>query len=116
MPDDDPLPPVFIPMDLDTGTAEAERPGEFPADDVISENLEAQTRRVLATLTPREEQVLRMRFGIAPKADSSGDEPSADFEITKQRIREIEAKALRKLRERREARPAFTADDNDDDE
>jgi len=69
-----------------------------PADAVISLNLAEQTRKVLATLTPREEKVLRMRFGIGEKADHTLEEVGRDFEVTRERIRQIEAKALRKLR------------------
>jgi len=53
---------------------------------------------VLATLTPREEKVLRMRFGIGEKSDHTLEEVGQDFYVTRERIRQIEAKALRKLR------------------
>ncbi len=69
-----------------------------PADAVISLNLAEQTRKVLATLTPREEKVLRLRFGIGEKTDHTLEEVGRDFEVTRERIRQIEAKALRKLR------------------
>jgi RNA polymerase primary sigma factor len=69
-----------------------------PAEAVISMNLSEQTRRVLSTLTPREEKVLRMRFGIGEKSDHTLEEVGQDFEVTRERIRQIEAKALRKLR------------------
>jgi len=69
-----------------------------PADAVINMNLAEQTRKVLATLTPREEKVLRMRFGIGEKSDHTLEEVGQDFEVTRERIRQIEAKALRKLR------------------
>ena len=69
-----------------------------PSDAVISLNLSEQTRKVLSTLTPREEKVLRMRFGIGEKADHTLEEVGRDFEVTRERIRQIEAKALRKLR------------------
>jgi RNA polymerase primary sigma factor len=68
-----------------------------PADAVISMNLAEQTRKVLATLTPREEKVLRMRFGIGEKSDHTLEEVGREFEVTRERIRQIEAKALRKL-------------------
>ena len=61
-------------------------------------NLAEQTRKVLTTLTPREEKVLRMRFGIGEKSDHTLEEVGQDFEVTRERIRQIEAKALRKLR------------------
>jgi len=69
-----------------------------PSEAVISMNLSEQTRRVLSTLTPREEKVLRMRFGIGEKSDHTLEEVGQDFEVTRERIRQIEAKALRKLR------------------
>jgi len=69
-----------------------------PTDAVISLNLSDQTQKVLSTLTPREEKVLRMRFGIGEKADHTLEEVGRDFEVTRERIRQIEAKALRKLR------------------
>ena len=69
-----------------------------PSDAMVVANLEDQTRRVLATLTPREEKVLRMRFGIGEKSDHTLEEVGQDFEVTRERIRQIEAKALRKLR------------------
>ena len=61
-------------------------------------NLSDQTQYVLATLTPREEKVLRMRFGIGEKSDHTLEEVGRDFSVTRERIRQIEAKALRKLR------------------
>jgi RNA polymerase primary sigma factor len=69
-----------------------------PMDAMISVSLVEQTRKVLATLTPREEKVLRMRFGIGEKADRTLEEVGVDFEVTRERVRQIEAKALRKLR------------------
>jgi RNA polymerase primary sigma factor len=69
-----------------------------PAEAVINMNLSGQTRKVLKTLTPREEKVLRMRFGIGEKSDHTLEEVGQDFEVTRERIRQIEAKALRKLR------------------
>ncbi|RZA04673.1 MAG: sigma-70 family RNA polymerase sigma factor, partial [Proteobacteria bacterium] len=75
-----------------------------PAEAVININLSEQTRRVLATLTPREEKVLRMRFGIGEKSDHTLEEVGQDFFVTRERIRQIEAKALRKLRHSSRAR------------
>src|SRR5579884_291635 len=96
------------PISLETpiGEEEDSHLGDFiedksvvsPAEAVISMNLSEQTRRVLATLTPREEKVLRMRFGIGEKSDHTLEEVGQDFEVTRERIRQIEAKALRKLR------------------
>ncbi|WP_428269644.1 RNA polymerase sigma factor RpoD [Haliangium sp.] len=96
------------PISLETpiGEEEDSHLGDFiedksvtsPSDAVISVNLAEQTRKVLATLTPREEKVLRMRFGIGEKSDHTLEEVGQDFEVTRERIRQIEAKALRKLR------------------
>jgi RNA polymerase primary sigma factor len=69
-----------------------------PLEAVIKSNLSDQTSRVLASLTPREEKVLRMRFGIGEKSDHTLEEVGQDFAVTRERIRQIEAKALRKLR------------------
>jgi RNA polymerase primary sigma factor len=69
-----------------------------PNDAVVSISLSEQTRKVLATLTPREEKVLRMRFGIGEDSDHTLEEVGQDFSVTRERIRQIEAKALRKLR------------------
>jgi RNA polymerase primary sigma factor len=69
-----------------------------PAEAVMNVNLSDQTRKVLATLTPREEKVLRMRFGIGESSDHTLEEVGQDFFVTRERIRQIEAKALRKLR------------------
>ena len=69
-----------------------------PQDAVINITLSEITRSVLATLTPREEKVLRMRFGIGEKSDHTLEEVGQDFFVTRERIRQIEAKALRKLR------------------
>ncbi|HEC32289.1 MAG TPA: RNA polymerase sigma factor RpoD, partial [Deltaproteobacteria bacterium] len=96
------------PISLETpiGEEEDSHLGDFiedkkatsPIDAVINLNLSEQTRKVLATLTPREEKVLRMRFGIGEKADHTLEEVGRDFSVTRERIRQIEAKALRKLR------------------
>jgi RNA polymerase primary sigma factor len=69
-----------------------------PQGAVLEANLAENTRKVLATLAPREEQVLKMRFGIGERANHTLEEVGQDFEVTRERIRQIEAKALRKLR------------------
>jgi RNA polymerase primary sigma factor len=69
-----------------------------PSDAVENLNLQEQTRVVLTTLTPREEKVLRMRFGIGERSDHTLEEVGKNFDVTRERIRQIEAKALRKLR------------------
>jgi RNA polymerase primary sigma factor len=96
------------PISLETpiGEEEDSHLGDFiedkkfmsPSEAAISLNLAEQTRKALATLTPREEKVLRMRFGIGEKADHTLEEVGKDFHVTRERIRQIEAKALRKLR------------------
>lgn len=69
-----------------------------PADAVIQSSLAEHTRELLATLAPREARVLRMRFGIGERANRTLEEVGQDFDVTRERIRQIEAKALRKLR------------------
>ncbi len=69
-----------------------------PADAVLEQSLSDQTRRVLETLNDREARVLQMRFGIGERANHTLEEVGQDFEVTRERIRQIEAKALRKLR------------------
>lgn len=96
------------PISLETpiGEEEDSHLGDFiedkratsPASAVVNMNLQEQTRKVLATLTPREEKVLRMRFGIGEKSDHTLEEVGQNFDVTRERIRQIEAKALRKLR------------------
>lgn len=96
------------PISLETpiGEEEDSHLGDFiedkaiasPMDAVINTNLAEQTRKILSTLTAREEKVLRMRFGIGEKYDRTLEEVGQDFEVTRERIRQIEAKALRKLR------------------
>jgi RNA polymerase primary sigma factor len=68
-----------------------------PADVVLDADLAAQTQKLLQTLTPREQKVLRMRFGIEEKAEHTLEEVGQEFSLTRERIRQIEAKALRKL-------------------
>jgi RNA polymerase primary sigma factor len=70
----------------------------LPIDAAVQSNLRETTTRVLASLTPREERVLRMRFGIATNTDHTLEEVGQQFSVTRERIRQIEAKALRKLR------------------
>jgi len=96
------------PISLETpiGEEEDSHLGDFiedrnvisPIDSVIVANLRDQTRRTLKTLTPREEQVLRMRFGVGDGAEHTLEEVGKSFNVTRERIRQIESKALRKLR------------------
>ena len=71
---------------------------QSPVEAVEQQSLKDQTRKVLATLTPREEKVLRMRLGIGELSDHTLEEVGQDFDVTRERIRQIEAKALRKLK------------------
>jgi len=96
------------PISLETpiGEEEDSHLGDFiedkgtlsPAENMVNASLTEATRKVLATLTPREERVLRLRFGIGQPHDHTLEEVGQDFEVTRERIRQIEAKALRKLR------------------
>ncbi|MGD9162662.1 MAG: RNA polymerase sigma factor RpoD [Desulfobacteraceae bacterium] len=96
------------PISLETpiGEEEDSHLGDFiedkkvisPGEAVVNHSLGEQTRKVLTSLTPREEKVLRMRFGIGEKSDHTLEEVGRDFNVTRERIRQIEAKALRKLR------------------
>ncbi|MAU40275.1 MAG: RNA polymerase sigma factor RpoD [Kordiimonas sp.] len=96
------------PISLETpiGDEEDSHLGDFiedknailPIDSAIQSNLRETTTRVLATLTPREERVLRMRFGIGMNTDHTLEEVGQQFSVTRERIRQIEAKALRKLK------------------
>ena len=70
----------------------------MPVDAAIQSNLKDATTRILSTLTAREEKVLRMRFGIGLQSDHTLEEVGQQFSVTRERIRQIEAKALRKLK------------------
>jgi RNA polymerase primary sigma factor len=96
------------PISLETPVGEEEDShlGDFiedkkvinPGDAIINLNLAEQTRRVLSTLTTREEKVLRMRFGIGEESDHTLEEVGAEFGVTRERIRQIEAKVHEKIR------------------
>jgi RNA polymerase primary sigma factor len=106
------------PISLETpiGEDEDSRLGDFIEDEqrpslteeVMQRNLADKTRKVLATLTSREEKVLKMRFGIDERSNHTLEEVGQDFEVTRERIRQIEAKALRKLRHPSRARDLRT--------
>ena len=96
------------PISLETPVGEEEDSalGDFiedkgalsPQEAILSNNLSENTRKVLSTLSPREEQVLKMRFGIGESVNHTLEEVGQGFDVTRERIRQIEAKALRKLR------------------
>ena len=96
------------PISLETpiGEEEDSHLGDFiedrqemsPADAVLNLNLKEQTDNVLKTLTPREERVIKMRFGVGDGSEHTLEEVGQNFAVTRERIRQIEAKALRKLR------------------
>jgi len=110
------------PISLETpiGEEEDSHLGDFiedkkiasPAEAVVNMNLSEQTSKVLSTLTPREEKVLRMRFGIGEKTDHTLEEVGQDFDVTRERIRQIEAKALRKLRHSTRSKKLKSFSDN----
>jgi len=99
---------VREPLSLETpiGDEEGSHLGDFiedttailPIDAAIQSNLRETTTRTLASLTPREERIIRMRFGIGMNTDHTLEEVGQQFSVTRERIRQIEAKALRKLR------------------
>jgi len=80
------------------GDLVADRSAVAPSDAVANAHLRVQTERMLATLSPREERVLRMRFGIGERVDHTLEEVGQVLSVTRERIRQIEAKAIRKLR------------------
>ncbi len=90
--------PIGEEQDSSLGDFIADEEAVNPSEAVVGSNLADQTRKVLSTLTPREEKVLRMRFGIGGKSDHTLEEVGQDFNVTRERIRQIEAKALKKLR------------------
>ena len=93
-------------METPVGDEEDSHLGDFiedtstiaPIDAAIQSELRATTTRVLASLTPREERIVRMRFGIGMNKDHTLEEVGQQFSVTRERIRQIEAKALRKLK------------------
>src|ERR1700726_3003549 len=95
-----------IALDAPIGEEEDSHLGDFiedrqaisPSDAVIDLNLKEQTESVLKTLTPREERVIKMRFGVGDGSEHTLEEVGQSFAVTRERIRQIEAKALRKLR------------------
>jgi len=101
-----------ISLETPVGSEEDARLGDFiedkdavsPADALIAADLSEQTRKVLATLSPREEKILRMRFGIGERSDHTLEQVGEEFALTRERIRQIESKALKKLRNSREFR------------
>jgi RNA polymerase primary sigma factor len=90
--------PIGDEEDSHLGDFIEDRNAVLPIDAAIQSNLRETTTRVLASLTPREERVLRMRFGIGMNTDHTLEEVGQQFSVTRERIRQIEAKALRKLK------------------
>jgi RNA polymerase primary sigma factor len=98
---------VKEPLSLETAIGDEgdSRLGDFvedkdainPADAAADASLSEETRKVLKTLAPREEKILRMRFGIGEKAEYTLEEVGQNYNVTRERIRQIQAKALRKL-------------------
>jgi RNA polymerase primary sigma factor len=90
--------------DAELGDIVADENGVDPDDAATDEQRGRHAREALATLTPREEKVLRLRFGIDEKGDHTLEEVGQMFDVTRERVRQIEAKALRKLRHPRHAK------------
>jgi len=108
--------PIGLEGDSRLGDLIEDRASVSPADSVIETNLRERTSRVLRTLSPREEKVLRMRFGIEDGSEHTLEEVGRCFDVTRERIRQIEAKALRKLRHSsrsKELRLLLSADASD---
>ncbi len=113
------------PISLDTpiGDGEDSLLGEFiedrqslsPIDAAVQQGLKENLRTVLATLTPREEKILKMRFGIDSFTDHTLEEVGRDFCVTRERVRQIEAKALKKLKHPKRLKLLNTFTDNKDD-
>jgi RNA polymerase primary sigma factor len=96
--------PVGADEDAHLGDFIEDKEAVSPADALLTADLCEQTRRVLATLTPREEKILRMRFGIGERSDHTLEQVGEEFELTRERIRQIESKTLKKLRDSQEFR------------
>ena len=90
--------PIGEEGDSHLGDLIEDRTGVSPAEAIINLNLKEQTEHVLRTLTPREEKIIRMRFGMEDGSEHTLEEVGRSFDVTRERIRQIEAKALRKLR------------------
>ncbi|MDX1644823.1 MAG: sigma-70 family RNA polymerase sigma factor, partial [Thermoanaerobaculia bacterium] len=90
--------PIGEEEDSHLGDFIEDKNAESPVESVVSRNLKEQTGNVLKTLTPREELVLRMRFGVGEGSEHTLEEVGRSFNVTRERIRQIESKALRKLR------------------
>jgi RNA polymerase primary sigma factor len=90
--------PIGEEEDSHLGDFIEDRQAVSPSEAVISVNLKEYTSQVLRTLTPREERVIKMRFGLEDGSEHTLEEVGQSFQVTRERIRQIEAKALRKLR------------------
>ncbi|MGH9383823.1 MAG: sigma-70 family RNA polymerase sigma factor, partial [Vicinamibacterales bacterium] len=90
--------PIGEEEDSHLGDFIEDRTAVSPSEAVINLDLKEQTESVLKTLTPREEKVIKMRFGVGDGSEHTLEEVGQNFAVTRERIRQIEAKALRKLR------------------
>jgi RNA polymerase primary sigma factor len=89
---------VKEPLSFETPIGDEGENARLPIDAVIQSSLRETTTLILASLTPREERIVRMRFGIGMNSDHTLEEVGQQFSVTRERIRQIEAKALRKLK------------------
>jgi RNA polymerase primary sigma factor len=90
--------PIGEEGDSQLGDLIEDKNATLPIDSAIQSNLRDTTTRVLVSLTPREERIVRMRFGIGISSDHTLEQVGQQFSVTRERIRQIEAKALRKLK------------------
>jgi RNA polymerase primary sigma factor len=104
--------PIGDEEDSHLGDLIADKNAVLPIDAMIQSNLRETTTRVLASLSPREERILRMRFGLGMNSDHTLEEVGQQFSVTRERIRQIEAKAIRKLKHPSRSRVLRTFLDN----
>jgi RNA polymerase primary sigma factor len=101
-----------MPLEKIRKTLKKDKSATLPIDAAIQSNLRETTTHLLAPLTPREERIVRMRFGLGVNSDHTLEEVGQQFSVTRERIRQIEAKAIRKLKHPSRSRVLRTFLDN----